>query len=75
MVNGYLENNIPLGAIDIDSGWSTGYNNFIWDTKKFPNITEMVSHLHSLNISVICVIKYFFLYLILIKKVGNWNGR
>ncbi len=31
-----------VGAVDIDSGWSTGYNNFIFDTKKYPNATEMV---------------------------------
>lgn len=34
---------MQVGAVDIDSGWSTGYNNFIFDTKKYPNATEMVS--------------------------------
>lgn len=29
--------------MDIDSGWSTGFNNFIFDTKKYPNATEMVN--------------------------------
>ena len=28
--------------MDIDSGWSTGYNNFIFNTDKYPNATEMV---------------------------------
>lgn len=31
-----------VGAVDIDSGWSTGYNNFIFNTDKYPNATEMV---------------------------------
>lgn len=31
-----------VGAVDIDSGWSTGFNNFIFDIKKYPNATEMV---------------------------------
>jgi hypothetical protein len=31
-----------VGAVDIDSGWSTGYNDFIFNTDKYPNATEMV---------------------------------
>jgi len=34
MVQGYLSYNIKVGAIDIDSDWSTGINNFVFDTKK-----------------------------------------
>ena len=41
MLNLFL--NIQVGAVNVDSGWSTGYNNFVFDTKKFPNATEMVS--------------------------------
>ena len=37
MVKGYLDRNIKVGALNIDSSWSTGYNNFIWDKKKFPS--------------------------------------
>ena len=33
---------VQVGAVDIDSGWSTGYNNFIFNTNKYPNATEMV---------------------------------
>jgi len=29
--------------LNIDSGWSTGYNNFIIDTNKFPNLKQFVS--------------------------------
>jgi len=36
LVNGYLSRGVPVGALDIDSGWSTGFNNFIVDTKKVP---------------------------------------
>ena len=32
-----------VGAVDIDSGWSTGFNNFIFDTGKYPNASSMVS--------------------------------
>jgi len=42
MVSTYLALDIPLGAVDIDSAWSTGINNFIWDTVKFPNISDFI---------------------------------
>ena len=44
---------LQVGAVDIDSAWSTGFNNFIFDTKKYPNATEMIQHFHSQNIRVI----------------------
>mmetsp|Transcript_10377 Transcript_10377/g.928 ORF Transcript_10377/g.928 Transcript_10377/m.928 type:complete len:107 (-) Transcript_10377:148-468(-) len=53
MVNGYLKRNIPVGAINIDSGWSTGYNNFIWDKTKFPDPEKLVKDMHDLGIKVI----------------------
>ena len=34
-----------VGAVDIDSGWSTGFNNFIFDTDKYPNASAMVLNL------------------------------
>ena len=36
---------LQVGAVNLDSGWSTGYNNFIFDTKKYPNATYVVSAL------------------------------
>ena len=42
-----------VGAVDIDSSWSTGFNNFIFDTKKYPNAAEMINFFHSKNIRVI----------------------
>lgn len=45
-MNDYDEHNISFGAIDIDSGWSTGYNNFEVDTSKFPSFPSLVSSIH-----------------------------
>ena len=66
-----------VGAVDIDSGWSTGplsycirfrsrqrlpvppaaavsgFNNFIVDTTKFPDMGALVSELHDKNVNVI----------------------
>jgi len=32
LVDRYLSLNIPVGAVDVDSQWSTGVNNFVVDT-------------------------------------------
>jgi alpha-glucosidase (family GH31 glycosyl hydrolase) len=53
LVQGYLERNVPVAAIDIDSGWSTGYNNFIFDLKKYPDPKGMVNTFHNLGVRVI----------------------
>ena len=39
--------------MDVDSTWSTGVNNFIFDTNKFPNASAMVAAFHEKNIRVI----------------------
>ena len=44
---------LQVGAVDIESGWSTGYNNFQFDTHKYPNASEMVEYFHSKKIRVI----------------------
>ncbi|XP_065826338.1 alpha-glucosidase 2-like isoform X2 [Oscarella lobularis] len=49
----YLAHDIPVGAVDIDSTWATACNDFIVDTNKYPNATEMIDYFHSKNISVI----------------------
>ena len=37
LLSGYRAHNISVGAVDIDSGWSTGYNNFVPQPKAFPD--------------------------------------
>ena len=34
LVNGYLEHDIPVDGIIIDSPWSTSYNDFNWDLQR-----------------------------------------
>jgi alpha-D-xyloside xylohydrolase/trinucleotide repeat-containing gene 6 protein len=53
LVNGYLSRDIPVGCLNVDSNWSTGVNNYVWDLEKFPNASAMIAHFHSLNIKVI----------------------
>lgn len=44
---------IKVGGALIDSAWSTGFNNFEWDKKKFPHPEDIVTKLHSKGIRVI----------------------
>jgi alpha-glucosidase (family GH31 glycosyl hydrolase) len=53
LVNGYLERDIPVGAIMIDSPWSTAYNDYEWNLKKYPQPKIMVDSLHSMGIKVV----------------------
>ncbi len=52
LVDGYLERDIPVGAIIIDSPWETGYNTFEWDTEMFPDPQGMIDELHEKGVKV-----------------------
>lgn len=52
LVDGYLEHDIPVGAIIIDSPWETGYNTFEWDPALFPDPQGMVDELHGKGVRV-----------------------
>ena len=52
LVAGYLERDIPVGAIIIDSPWSTGYSTFEFDTDLFPNAQAMIDGFHAQDVKV-----------------------
>ena len=45
LLQGYRSRNISVGAVDIDSGWSTGYNNFVPSTAIFPDWYQFIADL------------------------------
>jgi hypothetical protein len=53
LVTEYLAYDIPIGGLDIDSEWSSGVNNFIFDTARFPNATLLIEQMHQLGVRVI----------------------
>lgn len=53
LVNGYQKRNIPVGAVIIDSPWSTSYNSFTWDTARYQSPQAMIDYLHDNGIRVI----------------------
>lgn len=42
IVNGYLERGIPVDAVIIDSPWTTSYNDFEWDERRYANPVAMM---------------------------------
>ena len=59
LVKGYLDRNIPVGAVIIDSPWETAYNNFVWDAGRYPNPQQMINDLHTKGVRVILWITGF----------------
>ena len=52
MVDGYAANDIPVGAVIIDSPWATGYSTYEWDTSFFPDPQGLIDDLHDRDIRV-----------------------
>ena len=53
IVCGYLERNIPVDGVIIDSPWSTAYNDFEWDRKRYGNPLDMMKRLSSKGVRTI----------------------
>lgn len=49
----YQGHNIPVGTIIIDSPWSTAYNNFDWDTNRYPDPQGMIDEMHREGVRVV----------------------
>lgn len=47
MLRNYTLYNISVGAVNVDSGWSTGFNNFVFDTSLFPSPKSLIDEVHS----------------------------
>ncbi len=52
-VNGCAKHDIPLRTVLIDSPWSTAYNDFVWDTKRYPQPKKMIDALHARGLKVV----------------------
>lgn len=52
LVDGYLERDIPVGAIIIDSPWETGYNTFEFDPDLYPDPQGMIDYFNSKGVRV-----------------------
>jgi len=42
LLNSYRKHDLPVGAILLDSPWSTAYNNFVFDEERYPDPKGMI---------------------------------
>ena len=52
LVDSYLERDIPVGAVIIDSPWATGYSTFEFDPARFPDPEGFVASMHDRGVRV-----------------------
>ncbi|NPA36416.1 MAG: hypothetical protein GXO47_06170 [Chlorobi bacterium] len=50
LIDGYLEHNIPVDGIIIDSPWELHYNDFVWDSTKYPSPDSMLQYFMDNNV-------------------------
>ena len=53
LVEGYRSRGIPVGAIIIHGPWSTAYNDFTWDTRRYPAPETMLQGFQAKGLRVI----------------------
>ena len=53
LVDGYRQCGIPVGAVILDSPWSTNYNTFRFDPRRYPDAAGLVQALHRRSIRVV----------------------
>ena len=62
LVEGYLSRNIPVGAVIIDSPWSTAYNDFEWNLKQYPDPQKMIDDFKAQGVRVVMWVTGFINY-------------
>ena len=50
LIRQYQSRDIPVDGVIIDSPWTTSYNDFIWDTARYPNPQEMTARLQEMGV-------------------------
>lgn len=53
LVEEYLKRGIPVGGVIIDSPWSDAYNDFNWDTQRYPDHENMIRYFKEKDVKVI----------------------
>lgn len=52
-VQGFLDRDIPVGVVVIDSPWETHYNTFVPNPSRYPEFPEMVEWLHERDVRIV----------------------
>ncbi|MEO8614960.1 MAG: TIM-barrel domain-containing protein, partial [Luteolibacter sp.] len=54
LVSDYQTRNIPVGAVIVDSPWSTAYMNFAFNSAKYPDAQTMITNFRNQGVQVVC---------------------
>ena len=52
-VQGFVDRDIPVGAVVLDSPWETYYNSFVPNPARYPDFTKMVGDMHEKGVRVV----------------------
>ncbi|MCB9601899.1 MAG: glycoside hydrolase family 31 protein [Sandaracinus sp.] len=52
-VNGFLERDIPVGAVVLDSPWETHYNTFVPNPERYGDFGTLVEWLHERDVKIV----------------------
>ncbi len=52
-VQGFLDRDIPVGAVVLDSPWETNYNTFIPNPDRYPAMDQLVADMHERGVRVV----------------------
>jgi alpha-glucosidase (family GH31 glycosyl hydrolase) len=53
LVDGYRKQGIPVGTVILDSPWSTNYNTFRFDPRRYPDAAGLIQALHLRSVHVV----------------------
>ncbi len=52
-VQGFIDRDIPIGVVVLDSPWETAYNTFVPNEQRYPEFATMVSDLRAQNVRIV----------------------
>ncbi|MEO1272209.1 MAG: TIM-barrel domain-containing protein, partial [Myxococcota bacterium] len=52
-VDGFIDRDIPVGAVVLDSPWETQYNTFIPNEERYPDFDQMIVDMHARDVKVV----------------------
>lgn len=58
-VQGFIDRDIPVGTVVLDSPWATNYNTFIPSPTRYPNFGQMVADLRAQDVRVVLWVTQF----------------
>ena len=53
LIDGCKKNDLPIGAVLLDSPWSTAYNNFVFDDARYPDPRGMIASWHKSGVRTV----------------------